>query len=95
LEAKSKDLMDTLQKLGSSMYQQDQTQSPPADQPKTEDKKENFVLQNAGLCTFTTKEEMMKNTKEKHTKSSLIGEKRIRRDLIYLLESGKKLIQKK
>ena len=40
LEAKSKDLMDTLQKLGSSMYQQDQTQSPPADQPKTEDKKD-------------------------------------------------------
>ena len=44
LDAKSKDLMDSLQKLGSSMYQQSQAQTPPSDQtadgdqPKPENK---------------------------------------------------------
>ncbi len=42
LEAKSKDLMDSLQKLGSSMYQQSgpEPQQPPAEEPKKPDEPE-------------------------------------------------------
>lgn len=38
LEAKSKDLMDSMQKVGSAMYQQN-PQTPPTEEPKAEDKK--------------------------------------------------------